>query len=290
MGNGLSNVYISVSSSVNLLENYTQEQIARADDLIFHLMESNITINDGFQDLSVVNAVDLIRNYKQVLATESGVAVFKPTAPKNEYSLKPYGLAHKHIDSSDQIYDITLSNKDELEIDYSNCTTTPQFYDCIFQEHSEIRDGVQSVDGDTITTFMGRLDPAKTAKLSRPVNIDYKIETMEEVDFVYLWGIFISAEDCGDDDITRLQICDPDEVGVAAGLYTSEQIQAMAYIVKEYDECWAKHINELIEFNGPDGAPGEILNGMVLRVKYYCKDTSKTDIKVHVDYKITIKE
>ena len=212
-----------------------------------------------------------------------------PLAPKNEYDLRPYGLSHVEIDSSDQVYDITLSNKSSKDIDYSNCGTTPQFYDCIFQNHSQIRDGVESIDGSTITTFMGRLAEG-SAKLSRPVNIDYKIETIEDVATIYLWGIFFDAENYGDDDIVRLQICDPDEVGVAAGLYTSEQIQAMGYIVKEYDECWVRQLTKIIEVNTPDGSPGEILNGMVLRVKYYCKDITKTSIKAWVDYKITIKD
>jgi hypothetical protein len=239
-------------------------------------------MNNGDIDVTDVNmAISLLKNLLPVEVT--------PTAPKSEYNLRPYGLGHKHIDASEQIFDITLSNKSGQDIDYSNCSATPQFYDCIFQDHSEIRDGVMSVDGSTITTFMGRLSEG-AAKLSRPVNIDYKVEIVEVVYIVYLWGIYCNSEGSGEDDIMRLQVCDPDEVGVAAGLYTHEQIVAMNYIVKEYDECWVKHADKITEFNSPDGSPAQIMVGMVLRIKYYCKDPTKTDIKVWSDYKITIKD
>lgn len=212
-----------------------------------------------------------------------------PTAPKNEYELRPYGLTHAHINSSDQIYDITLANKNGMNIDYSNCSVVPQFYDCIFQQDSVIRDGVISENDGTITTFMGRLQEG-SANLSRPVDIDYKIETIEDVDTIFLWGIFIDIANYGDDDMIRLQICDPDGIGVYAGLYTQEELEGMNYIVKEYDECWTRHMAKIVEINTPDGSPGEIVNGMVLRIKYYCKDITKTDIKVWADYKITIKD
>lgn len=218
-----------------------------------------------------------------------------PTAPKNEYNLRPYGLAHKHIDSSEQIFDITLSNKNEFDIEYSNCSATPEFYDCIFQDHSEIRDGVSSVSGSMITSFMGRLQEGE-AKLSKAVNIDYKIEVEEDIDYVYLWGVFVDAEGYGEDDMARLQIVDRDGVGVDLGLYDQDtfdylcSIQGGVFILKEYDECWIRHISKLTEIDTPDGSPGEIPVGMVLRLKYYPKDITKTNIRVWKDYKITIKD
>jgi hypothetical protein len=62
------------------------------------------------------------------------------------------------------------------------------------------------------------------------------------------------------------------------------------YVVKEYDECWVNHLDKLTRLMTPDGAPGEIPSGLYLRVKYYPKDATKTDIKIWIDYIITVKD
>jgi hypothetical protein len=188
-----------------------------------------------------------------------------PTVPKLEYISKPYGLTHKHIDSSEQITDITLSNKNGKLIDFV-CDVTPEFYDCIFQEDSEIRDGVYSVDGSTITTFMGRLNEG-SAILSKPVNLDYKVEVMEEVDSVYVFGIYIDVEDYGDDDIIRLQIVSGES----------------GNIIQEYDECWVRQVSNLIKINNPSNYI-EVKVGDILRLSYYPKDPTKNNVKVWKDY------
>jgi len=252
--------------------------------LLIDIALGNAVVNNGTDDITDVNtAISYLKG-------DNPVEVI-PTAPKNEYDLKPYGLGHLHIDASNQIYSITLSNKNGLEIDYSNCSITPEAYDCIFQNDSQIRDGVYSEDSGTITTFLGRLQEG-SANLSRPVNLDYKIEIQEEVDVIYLWGIFFDAENYGEDDIVRLQVIDLDGVGVALGMYTQQEFEAMGSVVlwKEYDECWVRHLSKIVELNTPDGSPGQIPVGITLRVKYYCKDITKTDIKIWSDYKITIKD
>ena len=284
-----------------------------ADDTANGIVNSD-SLSEEISNSNIVTALDYVESSEDVLdvwfkdslstgdetildslvdahtgaSTEPDPIIVTPTAPKNEYGLRPYGLVHKHIDASSYIYDITLSNKDELEIDYS-CSETPEFYDCIFQEDSEVRDGVYSVSGNTITTFNGILSNG-SAKLSKPIDLDYKIVTREQVALVYLWGMYFSAEDFGEDDIGRLQVCDPDGVGVTAGLYTQEQLEAMNYIVKEYDECWISQVDNVIKLDSVNNTPAEVLNGFVLRVKYYPKDATKTNIKVWLDYRISIKD
>lgn len=213
-----------------------------------------------------------------------------PAAPLNEYELKPYGIMHKHIDSSGYVYDITLSNKDENNYDYS-CTVDPEYYDCIWGSYGQLRSGVLSVDteNNTLETFYDDLDNG-TYKISKTIDIDYQLPTGEHSVF-YLWGMFFTAKDYADDDLARLQIVDKDGLGVLAGWYTQEEFEAIGslYVVKEYDECWVDQMNKLVYIKTPDGAPGEIPAGLYLRIKYYPKDETKTDIKLWIDYSITIK-
>jgi hypothetical protein len=55
----------------------------------------------------------------------------------NDRILRPYPPDHKHIDSSEHIFEITLSNKNGNTYSYS-CSAMPEYYDCIFANHSEI--------------------------------------------------------------------------------------------------------------------------------------------------------
>lgn len=214
-----------------------------------------------------------------------------PTSPKNEYNLKPYGVTHKHIDASTQIFDIILSNKNGVTYNYS-CTEALYFDDCLFQDHFETRDGVLAGDviAGTVTTFSGNL-AAGTAKLSKPIDMDYKF-TDDSYTTFYVWGVFCSFLGYGEDDLARLQIVDLDGVGVSYGWYTQAEFDAMGgfYIVQEYDECWVAQLDALKKVMTPDGAPANVPLGLYMRVKYYPTDATKTDIKMWVDYIVTVKE
>lgn len=226
-----------------------------------------------------------INNQINYLKNKTPIEV-KPTVPKNEFSMIPHGMTHKHIDASSKVVDITLSNGDinKRVFDFS-CSVTPGYYDCIFQNDSELRDGVLSVDGNQLTLFNGATLDDGGAKLSIPVNIDYTFPVDGTRPF-YMWGAFFSASDYGDDDIIRLQIVDTMGVGIALGYYTLEEFQYMGgeVVLKEYDECWIRHIDKIGKLLTPDGSPGELAPGLTLRAKYYCKDPSKTNIKVWIDY------
>lgn len=53
-----------ITGQVDLLKELTRDQLAKADDIMFHVKERNIVINDGEKDLSWLDAFDYIRNYR----------------------------------------------------------------------------------------------------------------------------------------------------------------------------------------------------------------------------------
>lgn len=269
----------------------SEEETRWANDstLLTSIAAGDAIVNDGDSDLTDVNqAINHLKGRVPHEVVTIAGSVFTPTSPMNEYDLKPYGALHKHINSSSQIFDITLSNKDGATYDYS-CSVTPAYYDCIFNDTSEVKDGILSEDSGSLTTFYG-LHGNGTVHLSKPVDIDYCVYDGDHQMF-QLWGAYFSAKDFGDDDVIRLQIVDKDGVGVSLGLYTQEEFDYMGEVVlKEYDECWVNQIDKIGKLMTPDGAPGEIYAGLFARAKYYSKDPSKTDVKMWVDYIITVKE
>lgn len=225
----------------------------------------------------------------ETVALEEGTIV-TPTAPANEHNLRPIGMQHKHIDASTLCTTLTLSNKNNSTYTYSS-SATPAYRDCITQAHAEVRDGVYEVDtaNHTVTTFFGEVSNGE-ATLCKPVHLDYEV-TSQYADINYLWGVFVNVKDFGEDDIIRFMIVDKLGFGVSAGWYTQAEFEAMGslYVVKEYDECWVNQIADLKKLMTPDGAPGEIPAGLHLRASYYARDTTKTDIKVWIDYIMTFK-
>jgi len=233
---------------------------------------------------------DFETNYKSICNIKPPPKNVIPSAPSNDYDLHIFNVGHKHIDSSDQVFDITLSDKSGSQYNFS-CTQTPAYYDCIIQNHSEIRDGIESVDGNVLTTFSGLLANGLSS-LIKPIDIDVHVYLQDRNDpYYYLWGLCASANDYGEDDLVRLQVVDKDGIGVALGWYTQEEFEAMGslYVIKEYDECWVDQLNRLTKVLTPDGSPGQLPSGVYLRIKYYPKDITKTDIKFWVDYIITVK-
>jgi hypothetical protein len=231
--------------------------------------------------INITKQLDYLNGKKAVLV--------QPTSPLNEYTLKPFGLTFAKINSSTQISDITLSNKSENTYNFS-CTQVPAFYDCITSSDNTIRDGVYDVDGGSLTTFYGAA-PNGDYKLIKPINIDCQVPVGQGFDTFYLWGCYGSIYEYGEADTIRLQIIDKDGVGVELGWYTQEQFDYMGeFLVLEYDECWVNHVSGIKKLMTPDGAPGEIASGLYLRVKYYPKDVTKTDIRFYLDYILTVKE
>jgi hypothetical protein len=67
-------VQISASGQLDLLSECTMDEISNADDIVFHIINGNILINNGVEDLTQIRAIDLVRDYKQVLPVdETGI-------------------------------------------------------------------------------------------------------------------------------------------------------------------------------------------------------------------------
>ena len=268
-------------------EIYTIQDVVRlhwasSDSVITAITNEDFQIHNGSAAINgISNQIDWLKQNSPQEVT--------PTAPKNEYTLKPFGLTFAKINSSTQISDITLSNKSDKTYDFS-CTQVPAFYDCITSSDNTIRDGVYEVDGSSLTTFYGAA-PNGDYKLIKPINIDCQVPVGQGFDTFYLWGCYGSIYEYGEADTIRLQIIDKDGVGVELGWYTQEQFDYMGeFLALEYDECWVNHVSGIKKLMTPDGAPGEIASGLYLRVKYYPKDVTKTDIKFYLDYILTVKE
>ena len=216
--------------------------------------------------------LDWLQGIDRSIVVANEKLMVTPEAPVHDYGLRPYGLVHKHLDASGNIFDITLSNKNGNNIDYSNCSVTPASYDCIKQDHSAVRDGVYSVNGNTLTMFMGQLQNG-AATLVKPIYIDYLIAAMEEVNSLDFWGMFFSAENFGEDDVIRIQELDGD-----------------GNLLKEFDDCWVSHLNGIKFLATPKGAPWEMSVGNTIRLSYYPSDIEKTNIKVWADYWLTVRD
>lgn len=268
-------------------EIYTVQDSARLswasnDEVLAAIAAEDYEIHDANGAVSgISNQIDLLKLDSPTTVT--------PTAPKNEYDLKPYGAVHKHINASSMISEITLSNKSGNSYDYS-CAVTPAFYDCICDATAETIDGVLSEESGSIETFYGR-HANGVLKLCKPVDIDFQVGDNEH-DIWQLWGAHVDFADYGDDDLVRLQIVDDSGVGIALGLYTLEEFEAAGseVVIKEYDECFVRQLAKINMLKTPDGAPGTIYAGLKLRAKYYPKDIAKTDIKCWIDYILTVKE
>lgn len=79
-------IEVPANGQVDLLTQITRDQLAKADDVAFHVKEENIIINDGDGDLTWLQAIDYIRNYRfkvdvQNASTETGVLLAAITKP-----------------------------------------------------------------------------------------------------------------------------------------------------------------------------------------------------------------
>jgi hypothetical protein len=286
---------IEWSQFKSFVSNRKLDMLMLEDENHYHLFASE----DGFaaecdvdKNPSDTTELDDFENNYKSACNPKKINIVTPSTPLNLHELKPYGICHKHINASECIFDITLSNKVGTDYTYS-CTAIPSFYDCITNADGEVKDGVYSANpnNSTLDAFEGVL-PDGDYMLIKPVNIDFKLPFIDGVDYFNLWGAYISSKDYGEDDLGRMQIVDLDGLGVGAGWYSAEEFEAMGseFILKEYDECWIQHADKRTLIETPDHAPGEVPCGFYLRIKYYPKDVTKTDIKIWIDYVLTIKD
>lgn len=152
------------------------------------------------------------------------------------------------------------ANKPFSSVGMSITTTAPR------NDHEMIKDGLAH----------GHID--SSSYLATPYELDFRIP--DTYTTVYLWGVSAHVKDFGDDDYLEMQIIDKDNI-----LGYGENV-----VLKEYDQVWAQMIAKSNEpFFTPDGAPGELAGGLYARVLYFPSDASKTDIKLWIDYLLTVK-
>lgn len=242
---------------------------ANNDDVISAITDDDFQIGNGTSYITSYS--DQLDWLKSDVPPE-----VQTTMAKNETSLKPYGITSMVIDASSYVSTITLSGKSGTTYSYTG--TDPAVNDCLTQGSGHLRDGVLSVDtqAKTVTLYYGVLANGST-KLSKPIILDYKLPSDYSTYLIY--GSYVSAFDYGEQDVVRMQIVDVDNIlGAGAG-----------YIVSEYDELWVDHADKLTKLITPS-TPGEVPGLLYLRLKYYPKDVSKTNIRLYVDYIVEVKD
>jgi hypothetical protein len=79
-------IEVPASGEIDLLTGATRESLTKADDVMYHIKEGNIIINDGAKDLTWIQAFDFIRGYKIQAelpnpTTDTGVLLAAVTKP-----------------------------------------------------------------------------------------------------------------------------------------------------------------------------------------------------------------
>ena len=95
------NIEVPASGQIDLLTKATRDQLAAADDVAFRIKEGDIVINDGTADLTWIEAIDYVRNYRfkvdiQGPATSDGRLVTAQTKPDyDEVKMFSHNFADK---------------------------------------------------------------------------------------------------------------------------------------------------------------------------------------------------
>lgn len=105
-------VEVPASGQIDLLTQVTREQLSKADDVAFHIKEGNIVINDGAADLTWLQAIDYVRNYRMKVdvqgpATEGGVLITAVTKPDfKEVKIYSHNFADKTTWYADSVREV----------------------------------------------------------------------------------------------------------------------------------------------------------------------------------------
>jgi hypothetical protein len=234
------------------------------------------------------------------------------TSPKNEHCMEPWGCIKGVVNPSEHTFDIVLSNKSE---DGRTFTYNPEVAanlhvgNYVFQNDFCNRSWIESIDTEnsTITFELAELDNG-SGIYCMGYYMDTKVRDWKPL--MYLWGLTINLQ-CEQEvlplnDFVELSIVDHDDLFlnedfVQAVFGCSAQdvapiLESMGFEnngeyehwTKYYDETWVINVKNKYT-NTTDGAPGELLSGLYLRLSYFAgnKDTNKRH--VFVDYYPTSK-
>lgn len=262
--------------------------------------------NDSGGHITDVNsAIDYLKNKQPIETT--------PLTPKNEHTMQAWGCTKGHFTSSNNACPITLSNKsqDGLTFSYNaNIPIVPSIGNYVFQDSFSKRSWIVSVDTQnyTVTFDLPVLDNG-TGHYSKGYYIDTLVRDWTPI--TELWGATCSAKwnnsHDGYDDFIELSIVDLNDLflddNVTQALFGVDAVDVEPYLLalgfeqngeynhwtKYYDESWIPNIINKQTFS-PDGAPGNLLPNLYLRVSYFTSKQDTTENHFYIDYIATSKD
>jgi hypothetical protein len=123
---------------------------------------------------------------------------------------------------------------------------------------------------------------------------------------MYLWGLFFTVANPHKDDFVELSIVDKSDLflqdEVCQALFGVNASDASPYLegmgfelngeyghwTKYYDESWVINMNGG-NIRTPDGAAGELLPNLWLRIAYFTGRQDNTEVDIYLDYSPTSK-
>jgi hypothetical protein len=253
------------------------DYINKQDDVLDIWFKSSLSTEDQTLLTEVVHAHTGVQVIAPSLVTVDNKQIdVIPLAPRNDYDLKPEGMVKKNINASLYYCSISLSGKSGRTYTYnSDLPLVPDIEDAVSLDNWQTICYIESVDTTNHTITLEEDGPEITngsGFLSKQIHIDYYLPmTPENSDgYWYLWGVYISVLNPGEDDFARLEIIDDS-----------------GNDLKAYDLSWVQTINKITRMVTPDGSPGKIPPTFGLRVDYY-PTTATGTIKVFLDYILTV--
>lgn len=230
-----------------------------------------------------------------------------PTSPKNEHCLEPTGATKGSFIPQDRAASITLSDvsEDGLTFTYS-CSLALRIGDYVFQDNFCRRSWITAIDTqNSKVTFELPVLEDGAGTYTQGYYADTRLPDWK-LSF-YLWGALFSASNYSINDFLELAIVDRDHLfeldAVTQSVFGCDAVDVGNYLTpmgfefsEEY-ECWTKYYDESWvsnlrskELKSPDGAPGETMTGLYLRVSYFTSSTDTTRTDFFIDYNLTSKD
>lgn len=265
-----------------------EEAIIGSDDEYFTDINQQINYLKGNEPIKV--------------STDSPLSV-TPTAPLNEYGMEQWGCTKGCFTSNNLVHAITLSNmsQDGKTFDYT-CSHVLNIGDYVFMNDFCDRSWITSFTETTVTFEMPYLENG-TGVYSEGYFCDELVRDWKPL--MYLWGMFFNARNYSDNDFLELSVvdssdmfkddtfcqamfgCDADEAEPYIIGMGFEDIGEFGHWTKYYDEQWI--LNAFGNIRTPDGSPGTLIPGLVLRLKFFPTEAKETKTHFYIDYSPTSK-
>lgn len=240
-----------------------------------------------------------------------------PTCPVNEHCMQPWGCNKGCVIGIQNTCAITLTNMSNGGYTFNYTASLPvKVGDYVFQENYSKRNWISAIDTQNQTITFSNERGINTIVEGDGIYsigkwIDTAVPNWSQV--MQLWGVTLSArfEDVspssGINDFLEFSIVDLDDLfknnDVTQALFGVNAADAEPYIsgmgfedngeyghwTKYYDESWLVSVDGK-QIKSPDGAPGEILAGLYLRLSIFTSVISNTMSHYFIDYYPTSKD